>query len=126
MTILDYAHDINFLALAVLALAAYRITRIIVLDEVLGAYPDEEHPRGTGLRKLADLFFYDAQGEERGPVRGWLSRLVTCSWCAGVWVSVALTCLWFLAWPWQLGVQGWLFAAAVCGGQGFIASRHNA
>ncbi len=111
---------------AVLALASYRVTRLVVHDEVLGQFPDDGRPRGTGLRALFDRLVWTDDGDDRGPARGWVGRLMTCSFCVGVWVSLGLVCAWLGLWPHELGVEGWVVVAAVAGGQGFVSSRHGA
>jgi len=137
-----------FLWLIVTALSSYRITRLIVLDEVIGTYPeinpqsgapfpfrdpdgtptedpgpdDDPHQinRGTGLRRRLDLVLFDDDGVARGPIRRWLGRLLTCSFCVGVWITAAVLV------GWEAGsteVRWVVVAAAVAGGQGFISSR---
>lgn len=116
----------SLLTFVILSLASYRITHFIVLDELLGSYPDEENPRGTGVRKLADLCFYTDEGNDRGPIRGWFAKLVTCVWCTGVWVSFAVVLSWMRLAPWNMNVDGWLLFIGIAGAQGFLASRLNA
>lgn len=106
-----------------LAFAAYRIARFIVLDEFLGDYASKDHPRGTGLRRVWDWVLFEPDGEARNPVTDWLGKLSSCVWCTGFWVSLALVCAWFHLWPWQLGLVGWVYAFAVAGVQGFLGSR---
>jgi hypothetical protein len=120
----------DLLALVVCVAASYRLTRLVVLDTVLGAHPndaDPEHPRGTGLRRLMDWALYDAEREVyRNGVAEWLAALVSCTFCTGVWVSAAVTCVWLETAPQDLGTKGWVLVAAVAGGQGFVSSRHEA
>jgi hypothetical protein len=107
----------------VVALAAYRITRLIVLDSLLGEYPDAEHPRGTGYRRWLDRFAYQEGGANRSAFRGWLGDLLTCTWCTGVWVSAAAWAAWVWGADWVRDIE---MVAAIAGVQGYLSSRHNA
>jgi len=120
--------DLTPIELLVLAFASYRITRFFVLDSVLGYYPGEvpgdPEKRGTFVRAWLDRLLYDENGHDLGPIRGWVGSLLSCSWCFGVWVSVAV---W---WAYTQSGWGWVdeavVIAAIAGGQGYLASRMNA
>jgi len=114
------------LTVLVAAAAAYRITRLVVLDDVIGEWPSEDHPRGTFARKAIDVVLYDDTGLARHPVTDYVGKLYSCTFCTGWWVSLAVLSVWWRVWPWQLGVEGWVGVFAVAGVQGFISSRHNA
>lgn len=123
------------LALLVLMLAQYRIARLIVHDEILGSYPEmetdpdtgeqtaEPGDRGTGLRRLVDLALLDDNGDPRGPIRGWVAKLLGCPVCVGVWVGAALLPTWVNGSP---PVRWVIVAAAVAGGQALLSTRINA
>jgi len=64
-------------ALAVDALAAFRLTRLVVDDTIL------EAPRGAVVR------FAFADGPAR-PARAKLAELIECYWCVGFWASAAV------------------------------------
>ena len=114
------------LVLLILAFAGYRATRLIVLDDVVGEWPSDEHPRGTFLRKGADIALFRGDGEARSTFTDYVGKLYACTFCVGWWVSLLLVCWWFDLWPWDLGVAGWISVFAVGGLQGFVSSRHNA
>lgn len=97
----------GFWWLLVDSLAAYRLTRIVVLDKI------GEPFRHAAFRRAGYL-----EGElivKRSAVWWFVSELVECMWCFGVWVSavvVALTALIPDVWRWP----ALTFAvAAVCG-----------
>lgn len=80
----------------VLVLAAYRVARLIAVDDLTAPLRDRTH--------------------------GWLGELVTCPFCTGVWVSIAVVLfaantVLQLHWEWVL-----LVTAAVAGGQALCAS----
>jgi hypothetical protein len=110
----------------VLALAAYRITRLVVLDDVIGEWPGDEHPRGTFVRKAIDLALYDDTSSARSKPADYVGKLYSCTFCVGWWVSMMVVCGWFRLWPHELGVDGWLVVFAVAGAQGYVSSRHQA
>ncbi|HYF94059.1 MAG TPA: DUF1360 domain-containing protein [Symbiobacteriaceae bacterium] len=83
----------NWLDLAVLMLASYRLTHLIVFDSIM------EPVR----HRLEPVPF--------------IGELIGCYWCAGVWVSGALVGL-HLIWP--AGSRPLLLLLAVAGGQAII------
>lgn len=121
------------LTLAVLALASYRVARLVVLDEVLGRWriADGELPDGqiikghdaTGLRKLSDLALYDDDGTARSFVARWLGDMLRCSVCAGTWLTFAVMAAWFFGPEWM---QWGVIVCAVAGGQAFVSTRLGA
>lgn len=113
---------IEALEFVILVLAAYRITRFFVKDSLIGMAPDS----GTPMSVRVDRFAYFDNGEDRTWLRGKIGDLLTCTWCTGWWVSLAVTALWLELAPWLLGVHGWVLVFAVAGAQGFINSRMNA
>ena len=63
---------LNPVALIVLALAVYRITRLITTDHIFDV------PRN----KLFDKF---------PPDRSWFGYLFSCNWCMSIWVASLIT-----------------------------------
>jgi hypothetical protein len=70
--------------LAILALATTRIAGLVALDAIF------DRPR---------LAVGEAANRRRG--LGWVETLITCMWCVGVWVALAVT----------LATPGWHGAA---------------
>lgn len=96
-----------------LSAAAYRVTRFFVFDSLMGANVES----GTKWSVRLDKVAFDEFGQDRGLLRGKLGTLLTCYWCLGTWLSLALCCTYLAVWPWQLGRFGWLAVAAVAAGQ---------
>jgi hypothetical protein len=70
--------DMSVFNLVVLMLATYRLTRIIVYDKVFKMFRDFiKSFQGTGL------------GDS-------IKTIITCPWCAGVWVALFVIGVWFL------------------------------
>lgn len=105
-----------------LCLAAYRVTRFLVKDSLLGFGPDS----GSRTSVRVDAFAYDDEGQDRSWLRGKIGDLLTCTYCLGFWVSLAALCGWLRLAPWELGVEGVVVVFAIAGVQGFLNSRMNA
>ncbi len=68
----------DFLTLLILMLATYRLTRIIVYDKVMKIFRDLiKSIEGTGIGNS-------------------MRTIVTCPWCAGVWVALFVVVVFFL------------------------------
>jgi hypothetical protein len=73
---------------ALLALAAYRLWRLIGIDEITAPIRD----RVTGRLWASGE---DTRWERYHPT---LDKLIGCPWCLGAWVSLAATLAWWI-WP---------------------------
>jgi hypothetical protein len=129
-------------------LAVYRMTKLVVFDEILGKYPKphlnrttgefefEEGDHGTGLRRLLDFVLLvqetsydgdgdpvDVEGDPRNAVCSWLSTLLKCPHCVGVWASGVVLLVWYHGPEWMLWAT---VLAAIAGAQSYIASRPGA
>jgi hypothetical protein len=100
---------VSALTFVLLALAAYRVTRLVVLDDLtrpLRLSIEERHPAAASL----------APGPAPRPY--WLVVLVNCPWCVGAWVCLAgallLRALGLID-TWSLVVLAWLAASTVVG-----------
>ncbi|MEW6046701.1 MAG: DUF1360 domain-containing protein [Bacillota bacterium] len=102
---------IGWLELAVLILASFRLTHLVVLDSIT-------EPLRRWVAGGRDPLRADPAS--MGRARAWFVALVTCYWCTGVWVSAALVLL-YAAFP-SLLVRTVLLILAVAGGQAFVES----
>lgn len=89
--------ELTLVALVLLALASYRLTRLIVIDEIFS------EPRTWILSKVGVNHFVNAK----------IVYLFSCTWCTGIWVSA------FVYW---LYTDNFVFldVAAIAGLQGFL------
>lgn len=69
---------------ALLALGAYRLWRLVAVDEITATVRDRVTGRDTHRSNPAG---YNMR----------LDRLIGCAWCAGFWVSLAV----WGCWQWQ-------------------------
>lgn len=129
---------IDLLTIAILSLAAYRITRFFVEDSLIGMGSYETLDPDT--QKVVNVpnsdwggvvmrFCYKEDGtEDRGFFRGKLGDLLGCIFCLGFWISCTVLALWTWSLPWQVASpQDWVLTAfAIAGVQAFIGSRQGA
>ncbi|MFO7264206.1 MAG: DUF1360 domain-containing protein [Bacillota bacterium] len=114
---MEWAMELTWLELVVLVLASFRLTRLIVYDEITAflrdpfftvTYEDDGtgrvvrhvHLKGTGLRQ-------------------WLGTLLSCHWCVGIWSSALVVALhWLVPATFPL-----LCVLAVAGAAAFLETK---
>lgn len=99
---------IELVTLVVLALASYRITRILVIDSLF-----------DGSRTKFHSFLLNRQGKSKV---FWekIYELTSCTWCAGVWVSFLLYSIYVWQNPTNFTRLDWISGFAVAGVQGLL------
>ena len=70
--------DLTMKEAVLVILASYRMTRILVFEKILKAFRD-------ALKRRENLY-----------VIGTIHSMVTCPWCAGVWVTLIIIVFYFL------------------------------
>ena len=70
--------DMTFKEATLIILASYRMTRILVFEKIFKYLRDV-------LKKRENLYLV-----------GTLSSIITCPWCAGVWVTLVIIVFYFL------------------------------
>jgi Protein of unknown function (DUF1360) len=80
--------EISLLDFTILALASFRLTRLIVFDKITefirNPFFDEiEEVNEDGLM---EVYYFPKQT----PIKKFLGELLSCYWCTGIWVSAAL------------------------------------
>lgn len=93
-------------AFLIVALAAFRVTRFVVFDSLVGAHPES----GSRFSRWLDGWAWDAEGEDRSWLRGKVGTLLACPWCSGFWITAGVYAAW-LQWP-QVRWLWLLWAAA--------------
>lgn len=101
--------ETNLALLVLLALASYRITRLVVIDSILDEARewffqklDYKHNKTTNTYNSRNFLIQK------------LSYLLQCTWCVGVWVSG------FVYWLYSQDIMIPLYVAAIAGAQGMI------
>lgn len=97
---------------AILGLASYRITRLLVRDSI------SERPR----QAIAQWAYDSAREEFRSPLRQSVAYFSTCPFCVGVYATAGLYALWD---HWH-DARFVVLVAAAAGVQSFLASRSAA
>ena len=86
--------SINWFTFILLSLAVFRLTRLLVYDQIT------EFVRRPFMQEYESL---DENGEleiylfprEKG-LRGWIGQLISCYWCTGIWISIFIfSACWF-------------------------------
>ena len=78
----------------VLSLVAYRVTRFVVYDTLVGTSLDS----GSGFSQRVNLFAFTVTGQDRSWWRGKVGELITCPFCLGQWVGTGFVVAQVL-WP---------------------------
>lgn len=90
--------DLSFLHLVILAMASFRLTHLVVYDVITEPvrkfFVVREFAAGPDGKRV---IYVTVQGKG---FRNWMGRMINCPWCAGIWVSGALTALYW----WQPGI----------------------
>lgn len=98
---------------AVVALAAYRITRFVVYDSLIGASLESR----SNFSMWLDRFAYTEDGANRSWLRGKIGDLLNCPFCVGSWIALATWAAWYYGGdPLRIVVTVW----AVLGAQSLL------
>lgn len=109
--------ELNWLTFALLVLASFRLTRLIVFDKITWFIRKpfheiiEEEENGV----MASYIKIKGSG-----LRKWIGELLSCYWCTGVWAAVLLII------GWALFPNAFFYAVlilAISGGAGIIEDR---
>lgn len=92
----------------VLAWASYRATRFVVIDTLI------ENVRGR-----VQTFLFNREGKTK-VVWHKLLDLISCTWCAGFWVSLTVYSLWFWTNPIDFTRFDVIIILAIAGVQGIL------
>ena len=88
--------------LIVIALAAARITEFVLYDSLIGTHPSSRTKLQASFQRWA--FGDDPEEWEITPLgdykgRSWFREkvydLLTCHWCAGFWITLAASAIWY-------------------------------
>lgn len=79
-------------AFVILALGAFRLTRIIGWDTLAGLVRLREWATGRGFDDRGQVVVLDHRRPE------WIDQLLSCPWCLGWWVCLTTAFSWW-AWP---------------------------
>lgn len=106
--------EMNFATFAVLAFACYRITRFLIFDSMFGGTREKMY---VGLANASD-----GPKRFRAALANKALEGLSCTWCLGVWVTVAVYWLYRSTPPHEWGRHGWIAFAGIAGLQGLLHS----
>ena len=108
--------EISWINLVILILAAFRLTRLIMYDEITSFIRD---PFLTITTDYDDNIENTHNIENKGSgLRYWIGTLLTCHWCVGIWSSIIIVSLYYcLSSSFPL-----LLIFAIAGASSFISS----
>ncbi|MBS4188905.1 DUF1360 domain-containing protein [Bacillus sp. FJAT-49705] len=85
--------DLSFMELMILALASFRLTRLMVYDKITEFIRRPFFDEREEKNEVGDMEVYIIP-KDRG-IRRFFGELLSCYWCTGVWTSVILYFLYF-------------------------------
>ncbi|MBU8877489.1 DUF1360 domain-containing protein [Bacillus sp. FJAT-29790] len=86
--------DISFMELLILALASFRLTRLLLYDKITEFMrnPFFDEIQETNEKGETEVYLIP----KKGGIRGFLGKLLSCHWCTGIWSSLLLSILYLL------------------------------
>ncbi|WP_226670626.1 DUF1360 domain-containing protein [Metabacillus litoralis] len=108
---------VTWLQFILFGFAAFRLTRLIVLDQITAFIRKPFHNEIEEMNEEGELETYlEIKGSG---LRAWVGELLSCYWCTGVWCSAFLFGLWML---WPFGAEIFIIILAIAGLAGVIES----
>ncbi len=86
--------DFSFMELIVLALASFRLTRLVVYDTITNFIRKPFSEETQELNEKGEIETYIIL--KKGGIRGFIGELLNCYWCMGVWSSIILIIIYCL------------------------------
>lgn len=102
--------DISFMELIVLALASFRLTRLVVYDKITNFIRKPFSEEMEEINEHGEIEIYIVP--KKGGFRGIIGELLSCYWCTGVWSSIFLIILY---WQFPLIANPIILVLAVAG-----------
>lgn len=105
---------LTWLQLFIFALASFRLTRLIVFDEITKFIrnPFHEEVEEEKHGEIETYVYIKGKG-----IRAWIGKLLSCYWCTGIWCSVFLYVIWFI---YPVYAEPLLIILAIAGFAGII------
>jgi len=102
--------DISWIKFVLVSLAIFRITRLIVFDQITAFIraPFLMEYEQTNLLGEKESYLVP---RESG-LRGWIGKLISCYWCTGIWTAAAVV---FFQWKFPVIVDPILLVFGLAG-----------
>jgi hypothetical protein len=76
----------DFLELIILSLAVFRLTRLLVIDQITSFIREPFHEIEEKFLEDGSVEYYiNIKGKG---IRRWIGELLSCFWCTGIWCTV--------------------------------------
>ncbi|MER2058108.1 MAG: DUF1360 domain-containing protein [Niallia sp.] len=85
--------DIHWMEFFLLILASFRLTRLVVFDQITEFFRKFFLDELEEKNKEGQIEVYIVP--KSGKIRGFFGELISCYWCTGVWVAIFLTLLYY-------------------------------
>lgn len=102
--------NFSVMELIVLALASFRLTRLVVYDKITEFIRKPFTEEMEEKNEHGEIEIYIVP--RKGGLRGFFGELLTCYWCTGVWSSILLIILY---WQFPLIANPIILVLAVAG-----------
>ncbi|MGE8205266.1 DUF1360 domain-containing protein [Heyndrickxia sp. NPDC080065] len=107
----------SWLLLILFGLASFRLTRLIVMDNITSFIRKPFHEEIEEQDEAGNISTYI---KIKGiGLRAWIGELLSCYWCTGVWSSLFLYISWIL---WPFIMEPIIIILAIAGLAGIIES----
>ncbi|EIJ81827.1 hypothetical protein PB1_02770 [Bacillus methanolicus PB1] len=87
--------DFTFWNVILMGLASFRLTRLIVFDQITYIFRKPFFDEITEVNKNGENEVYLAP-KQHG-FKKWMGELLSCYWCTGIWASIFVIYLYFFA-----------------------------
>ncbi|MEH6943485.1 DUF1360 domain-containing protein [Bacillus sp. JJ722] len=81
----------SLLDFILLALASFRLTRLIVYDKITSFLRKPFFEEEDGKNEKGEIETYIVP-KKKG-IKGFIGQLLNCYWCTGVWIAIFIVCL---------------------------------
>ena len=78
-------HALDFI---ILALASFRLTRLIVFDKITAFLRKPFFEEIEEKNEAGEVEIYIVP--KKTGLRGWLGELLSCYWCTGIWIAIII------------------------------------
>jgi hypothetical protein len=101
---------VTWLQFILLSLASFRLTHLIVFDNITAFLRRHFHQEITETEEDGTTSTYIVV--KGTGIRKWFGELLSCYWCTGIWCTAFLCASW---WIWPSGVEPLVIILAIAG-----------
>ncbi|MBO0994553.1 DUF1360 domain-containing protein [Bacillus sp. SD088] len=102
--------SINWFTFILLSLAVFRLTRLLVYDQITEFIRRPFMQEYEALDENGELEIYLIP-KEKG-LRGWIGQLISCYWCTGIWISIFI---FLICWFYPVVAEPFVYILSIAG-----------